>query len=157
LAAPVVIRPFEPADMADVTRIRTSVRENHLSVAQMAALGITPASFLELLNTTGRAWVAAIDETLVGFSVANAGKSTLFGLFVQPDHEGMGIGKGLLAEAEAWLFAQGCREIWLDTGAEPELRAHGFYRRQGWALKGPGVPGELRYIKRASDSLPATR
>ena len=31
-----MIRPIAAADMAEITNLRTSVKENHLSVAQMA-------------------------------------------------------------------------------------------------------------------------
>ena len=145
---PIDIRIAVPSDMDAMARIRTSVRENHMSVEGMAAVGITPASVLEMLATTSRGWMASIDQVPAGFAIANAAKATVFAMFVHPDYEGRGIGKRLLAETESWLFAQGCDEIWLDTGQEPKIRAHGFYRRLGWILSGPSVPGELRYIKR---------
>lgn len=145
-----------PGDLPEMTRIRTSVRENHMSVEEMAAVGITPASVIEMMATTSRCWIASVDGQPAGFSIAIAPKATVFALFVHPQFEGHGIGARLLAEAEAWLFGQGCDEIWLDTGATPEIRAHGFYLRQGWRVKGPGAPGELRYIKgRPVNSSPA--
>ncbi len=137
-----------------MTRIRTSVRENHMSVEEMAAIGITPASVIEMMATTSRAWIASIGGRPAGFSMAIAPRATVFALFVHPDFEGRGIGARLLSEAEAWLFDQGCDEIWLDTSTTPDIRAHGFYLRQGWRAKGPGAPGELRYTRRRRADLP---
>ena len=37
-----MIREAQPEDLPAMTHVRTSVRENHLSVEGMAALGITP-------------------------------------------------------------------------------------------------------------------
>ena len=37
--------------MAEITRLRTSVKENHLSVEEMAERGITPAGILADLRT----------------------------------------------------------------------------------------------------------
>lgn len=142
------IRIAVPGDLPEMTRIRTSVRENHASVEELAARGITPASIIDMMATNSRTWLALVDGLPAGFSMAIAPKATVYALFIHPDHEGRGIGKRLLAETETWLFEQGCAELWLDTGEEPEIRAHGFYLRQGWTLKGPGDPGELRYIKR---------
>ena len=146
--ASIEIRVALPSDLPEMTRIRTSVRENHSSVEEMAARGITPVRIIEMMATNSRTWLALVDGVPAGFSMSIAPKATVFAVFIHPDYEGRGIGKLLLAEAESWLFEQGCDEIWLDTGQEPEIRAHGFYLTQGWALKGPGDPGELRYIKR---------
>jgi GNAT superfamily N-acetyltransferase len=145
--AQIEIRIALPSDLPEMTRIRTSVRENHMSVEELAARGITPASLIAMMATDSRTWLALVDGVPAGFSMGIVHKATVYALFIHPDYEGRGIGKRLLAEAEAWLFAQGCAELWLDTGEEPEIRAHGFYLRQGWILKGPGDPGELRYIK----------
>ena len=135
-------------DMAAITRIRTSVRENHLSVAEMAAWGITPESVADLLRSTGQAWIARLDGTDAGFVIADAANATVFGMFVHPDCEGRGLGRRLMAEAEAWLFARGCTELWLSTDIDRKVRAHGFYRRLGWIESGFDAHGESRYIKR---------
>jgi GNAT superfamily N-acetyltransferase len=142
----------DSADMAAITHIRTAVVENHLSVEQMAAVGITPESIARLLRTSGRAWIGAIGGVDAGFAIADAAEATVFGMFVLPSHEGRGLGRRLMAAAEAWLFASGCRALWLSTDSDPKVRAHGFYRRLGWAPDGMtvGVDGspEIRYVKR---------
>lgn len=136
-------------DVEALFDVRTSVRENHLSRAQLAALGITPESVPERLRTTSRAWIAEAEGRAVGFAMADAAERTVFALFVRPGHDGRGIGRALMAEAEAWLFASGAAEIWLTTGGDPALRAHGFYRRLGWTPAGTEPDGQLRYVRAA--------
>jgi len=98
-------------------------------------------------STTVRAWIAE-DEAgrALGFSMADRAQGTVFALFVRPDAERRGAGRTLLAEAEAWLFAQGWTEIWLLTGVDPALRAHHVYRKAGWNAVGI-EDGQARYVK----------
>lgn len=51
-----------------------------------------------------------------------------------------------MAQAEAFLFLDHAT-IWLTTGADPNLRAHGFYRRLGWREVGFAADGQRRYEK----------
>jgi GNAT superfamily N-acetyltransferase len=84
------------------------------------------------LATTARVWFAEDEAGRgLGFSMADRAQGTVFALFVRPDAERRGAGRTLLAEAEAWLFAQGWTEIWLLTGVDPALRAHHVYRKAG--------------------------
>jgi aminoglycoside 6'-N-acetyltransferase I len=53
------------------------------------------------------------------------------GWYVSPDHRGRGVGRVLMASAEAWASAQGCTEMasdtWLDNeGSQRAHRALGF-------------------------------
>jgi len=155
------IRPTQAADIDALFDIRTRVVENHQSREEIAALGITPASVAQMLDTDCRAWVAEMNadspdlpaSRLVGFAIANATEKTIFGLFVLPDYEGRGIGRSLLQAAENWLFSAGCEEIWLVTGNDPNLRAYGFYLHLGWVAVGieaaGNFQGEMRFIKRS--------
>jgi GNAT superfamily N-acetyltransferase len=106
------IRIATDADIPAIFDVRTSVRENHLSLDALADLGITPASVAEMLRSTMRAWVAEDDGgEVVAFAMADAAEATVFAIFVRPDHEGRGLGRRLMREAESWLFASGCKEI----------------------------------------------
>lgn len=127
--------------------IRTSVRENHLSLEQMIDYGITPERIARLITTTGRAFIGAIDGEDAGFSIADAEQSCIFGMFVLPDYEGRGLGRALMAEAEGFLYSAGCAEVWLEAGAAPGLRAHGFYPHLGWRDDGTMPDGQLRFVK----------
>lgn len=117
--------------MEAITHVRTSVIENHLSVAQMAAIGITPDSVIADM-TAGHLGCLVAEENgaIVGFSMADRRDGGLFALFVLPEQEGRGHGTALLAAAEQWLAARGITEAWLSTG--PETRAFAFYLRHGW-------------------------
>ncbi|MFM8747135.1 MAG: GNAT family N-acetyltransferase [Aestuariivirga sp.] len=116
-------------------RIRTSVRENHLSVAQMAEVGITEASIAERITADNLGcWVAEHNGTLTGFSMADRLESEVFALFVDPAHEGKGHGSALLRACEDWLLLNGCAEARLNT--EPGTRADAFYQRRGWTPTG---------------------
>lgn len=136
------------ADIPALFSVRTSVRENHLDVATLAERGVTPASIAKgLSDPMVRTWVIEQEHEIVGFSTADASGGSVFAVFVRPEVEGRGYGRALLREAENWLFAAGWETIWLQTGEEPQLRAHGFYRTGGWRLIGPADHGDVRYEK----------
>lgn len=128
-----MIREGRPEDLGAITHVRTSVVENHLSVEQMAAIGITPEGIIaEMQAGALGCFVAEEAGRIVGFSMADKRDAGLFALFVLPDHEGRGHGKALLAAAEDWLRQRGIAEAWLSTG--PETKAFAFYQRHGWRV-----------------------
>lgn len=147
---PARIRRALPEEAELLFRLRTAVRENHQSRAELAALGITPESVAAMLRDEGRhaAWIAWTGpQEAAGFAMADAAEATLFALFVRPGFEGRGIGRRLLEAAEAWLAARGCAEARLLTGAAPGLRAPGFYRHLVWVEDGTAADGQLRFRK----------
>ena len=141
--ATVRIRPFQPTD-----------RDAVLNLAPRLTVGIAswrdPRAFL----TAARGWIeGAIDDIgphravfvadprgeCVGFvSVARdvhftGDEQAYVGeLAVAEGLEGMGIGRALMAQAEAWAARQGLRFVVLDTGAAND-RARRFYERLGYA------------------------
>lgn len=141
------IRIATPADVAGMFEVRTQVRENHLSLAELAELGITPQSLPAMLCGSGCGWVACDEGRVVAFAMADAGEATLFALFVRQSHEGKGLGRQLMQAAEHWLAAQGCREVWLLTDADRAVRANGFYRHLGWRDDGIQDDGQARFTK----------
>lgn len=147
-----MIRVATEADVEALFRVRTSVRENHQSREELAGLGVTPESVAGMLAATARAWVAEEGGEAVAFSMADAAQGTVFAMFVRPGWEGRGLGRALMREAEAWLFARGCEEIWLLTGSGPALRANGFYRHLGWRDTGVQPDGQIRYVKRRAEA-----
>ena len=143
------IRPAGSADVPDLFRIRTSVAENAMTMAELAAEGITPASIAAMLESgQAAAWLAFRCGRAAGFAMARREQGDVFALFVLPEHEGRGIGGALLGQAERWLADQGVAEPWLCTGAEPGLRAPGFYRAMGWQAAGRMPDGQLRFVRR---------
>lgn len=141
------IRIADSADVGQMFDVRTSVRENHLSLEELASLGITPEALPEMLVGKGRGWVALDGETVIAFAMADAIDATVFALFVRAEYESRGLGRSLMSEAEAWLHSVGCAEIWLVTDASPAVRANGFYRHLGWLDDGIQEDGHVRFKK----------
>ncbi|WP_222182885.1 GNAT family N-acetyltransferase [Geminicoccus harenae] len=143
-----LVRPAGIADVPALFRIRTAVVENAMTTAELAALGITPSSIAaDLDRGEAVAWLALCGGQEAGFSMVRSAEGDVFALFVLPTYEGRGIGRALLREAERWLADRGVVEAWLCTGAEPGLRAPGFYRAAGWREAGRMPDGQLRFVR----------
>lgn len=75
--------------------------------------------------------VAVVDGTPVGhFTVTG---HQLVHLFVDPDHQGKGLGRRLLAQGEAMIAAGGHTEFELHARVE-NLAAITFYETAGWTV-----------------------
>lgn len=146
----VVIRAADANDIPGIFEVRTSVRDNHMTLTELAAEGITPEALPEMLSGAGRGWVAEIAGEIAAFTMADAEEATVFALFVRPAHEGRGLGRRLLAEAERWLAAEGLAEVWLVTDRDRSVRANGFYRYLGWIDDGVQEDGQVRFVKSLS-------
>ena len=147
-----LIRVAQQEDIETLFEIRTSVKENYQSREEIAELGITPDSVSKMLQTDCCAWLAEIDDQVIGFSIANKTEKTIFGAFVRPSFEGRGVGRKLMEAAESWLFSNNITDIWLLTGDDPNLRAYGFYLHLGWTPIGQesdGIfQGEMKFVKK---------
>jgi GNAT superfamily N-acetyltransferase len=145
---PVELRRVEARDIPTLFHLRGAVRENRITPAELAELGITPAGVAALLDAEAAGWIAEEDGSPLGFTMALRG-GELFTMAVLPEAEGRGIGARLLDAAETWLAAQGVDQAWLLTPPDPALRAPGFYAARGWTPDGPDeATGEMRYVKR---------
>ena len=125
-------------------KIRTSVRENHLSQDQLTEIGITPEAISQAISETPCAWVAEVGGVPVGFSMVDIEDGCVFAVFVLPEFEGYGLGRNLMHKAETFLF-QRHQKIWLET-AEASL-ASGFYRNLGWQPVKNLPEGDIRFEK----------
>jgi GNAT superfamily N-acetyltransferase len=114
------------ADIAEIQRVRLSVRENVLTDPSR----VTDADIAHMIGRAGKGWVCRIDGTIRGFSIADGETRNIWALFTEPGFERRGIGRRLHDLAVGWLFAQSPAPIWLTT--EPGTRAEGFYRAAGW-------------------------
>ncbi|MGZ6913252.1 MAG: N-acetyltransferase family protein [Acidimicrobiia bacterium] len=75
--------------------------------------------------------VAVVDGVPIGhFTVCG---HQLVHLFVDPDHQGMGLGRYLLGQGEAMIAAGGHRDFELHARAE-NLDAIAFYEKAGWTV-----------------------
>ncbi|CAK7031443.1 MULTISPECIES: GNAT family N-acetyltransferase [unclassified Desulfovibrio] len=142
------IRPATEVDVSDIFTVRCAVKENHMSLEELAELDITPQSVADMI--TGGDYivpVAVADGRIVGFAMAQVSEGYLFALFVHPDYEGKGIGRAIMEVVESELAKQGVKEAWLATGSEPGIRAPGFYRHLGWVECGVMDDGQLKFHK----------
>lgn len=141
------IRPAQPSDVDGIFLVRLAAHGNALTMTEMAAIGITRDSVTEMINAAPCAWVACLDEHIIGFSMIDADEGALFAAFVLPSYEGKGIGKKLVQVAEQSLFSQHA-VAWLETAKSS--RAAGFYRHLGWAHEQDIGNGDIRLEKRTS-------
>ncbi|QIL75564.1 GNAT family N-acetyltransferase [Hymenobacter sp. HDW8] len=125
------LRHATPADVPILFDIRCSVRENHQSREELAALGVTDSTVVEMLQGDGPGWLAEIDDKPVGFAMVILSERTVFACFIRPGFEGRGIGRRLMEAAEAELRRHSIQEAWLTTGADPAIRANVFYQALG--------------------------
>lgn len=139
------LRRAGAADVDALFRIRLSVAENRMSMADLAAIGLTPETLLDLLSGDPDCWIAEADGTPVGFSMADRDDACFFALFVLPSNEGQGVGARLADLAEAALFRHH-DVIWLETARDS--RAEGFYHARGWTEEGLAGAGDVRLVKR---------
>jgi|1186.fasta_scaffold133163_3 GNAT superfamily N-acetyltransferase len=97
----------------------------------------------------GQAWLAERDGQIAGVVGLRGGEVRV--LYVDPPHQGQGIGTALLGHAEDQLRAAGHVRAQLWTFRD-NAAGRAFYERRGWAPDGaeqelwPGVH-EMRYAR----------
>ena len=131
-------------DIPAMTVVRLAVGENRLSDSTWLTHQMWLDGLLESRNAN--TFVCESDGLLVGFSIGRLREADIWALFVDPAHEGLGIGKRLLAMVSEWMFERGVDEIVLGTGVD--TRAETFYRLQGWQVGGLSPKGEREYRQR---------
>lgn len=132
------LRQATATDIPELMRIRASVRENRLVSRVIGADEIA-----EAIECSGRGWVVEADSGLAGFAIGNRITGNIWALFVDPEHEGCGVGRALHDVMVDWLFAQGLQRLHLGTGRG--TRAEAFYRRAGWRAGGISADGEQEF------------
>ena len=126
-----------------------AVRASHTLLEDHDIVELRPLVAVELAGTAVEWWVVASDEDLpMGFMGYTPG--TIEGLFIDPEHQGHGGGKLLIAHAQT--MAEGALAVDVNEGNEA---ARGFYERQGFVVVGRsptdsgGRPFPLLHMKRA--------
>lgn len=138
-----ILREATAADLPGISRVRTSVRENLLTVEQLRDRAITNETVAAAFLKDSKGWLAECEGEIVAFAIADRATQSIFALFVLPDWEGRGLGSRLLDLALRWLRENGAGVVWLTTG--PDTKAAGFYERHGWVATGRGEHGDTRY------------
>jgi GNAT superfamily N-acetyltransferase len=134
------IRPASPADIPRIMQIRHAVRENRLSDPDLVT-SADCAAFIEHSDI----WVWVEDDLILAFAAGDTRNGWIWALFVDPDHEGRGIGQALLPLACDTLRNGGHTSATLSTTAG--TRADRFYRRNGWTAIGTNEKGEIVFQK----------
>jgi GNAT superfamily N-acetyltransferase len=137
------VREAGPADLPGISRVRTSVRENHLSVEQLRERGIANESVAASFLADSKGWVAVHGREIVAFAIADRAAQSTFALFVHPDYEGRGLGSRLLDLALHWLQENAVSRVWPTTG--PGTKAARFYEHRGLKAVGSDAHGNVRY------------
>lgn len=133
------------ADIKQIQVVRHAVKENVLSDPSL----VTDKDCEEYLTVRGRGWVCEVENTIVGFAIADTIAHNVWALFVHPEYAGKGIGKTLHNTMLHWYFSQTTEKIWLGTA--PNTRAEKFYKMQGWTAVGKQPNGEVRFEMSFSD------
>lgn len=127
------IRPAIPADAPACVRLRGETRENAVSAERLAALGITPESWAQDIESgTLTGWIGTHHGDRVGYCFGDCSTGEIVVLALLPAYEGQGLGRQLLAMVTRHLHSLGHRRLFLGCAADPKVRSHGFYRHLGW-------------------------
>jgi GNAT superfamily N-acetyltransferase len=140
-----IFREAQVADIKQMQVVRHLVKENVLSDPAL----VTDADCEEYITKRGKGWVCEIDNTIVGFSIADLKDKNIWALFVDPAHEGKGIGRSLHRIMLDWYFSQAQQKVWL--GTSPNTRAEAFYRTAGWKEVGTHGDGEIKFEMDCND------
>ncbi len=125
--------------------IRLAVKENVLS----NPLAITENDYVEFITTKGKGWVCEHNEQILGFAIVDFKDHNVWALFVDPNHERMGIGNRLHAIMIDWYFSHYTEKLHLGTA--PYSKAEKLYIKAGWKEIGTEKNGDIRFELNASD------
>lgn len=170
-----MVRPATPDDALAIARV-------HVETWRAAYDGILPREFLAALSVpsavtrwTGRlgdpdAGTYVSGDPVTGFASAGPARDTdagaesgeVYAVYVSPAAQRHGAGAALLAAAEGWLAARGCRTALLWTLTR-NAGARAFYTRQGWTEDGTertidvgGTLGDELRFRKELPGQPAT-
>ncbi|TQM48490.1 ribosomal protein S18 acetylase RimI-like enzyme [Arcticibacter tournemirensis] len=124
-----IFREATVDDIKQIQIVRNSVKENALSDPNL----VTDQDCNVFMFQRGKGWVCEIDNTVVGFAIADLVNNNIWALFLHPNHEHKGIGRKLHDMMLDWYFSKQ-DNVWLGTA--PGTRAELFYQKSGWRKAG---------------------
>ena len=126
-------RPTKISDIEETYSVRASTRQNPMSKEELNAAGFSPEVVSEKYAIGEYAgWVCENENQIIGFGTGNTKTGEIIVLAVLPEYEGKNIGKTILSHLIETLLEKGCTRLWLEASSNPIIRAHGFYRANGW-------------------------
>ena len=131
-------RPATAADAPACLALRGLTRENAISVAQLAAMGITAESWADAVASGNLPGFVCVDEqaTIVGYCFGDKASGEVVVLALLPEYEGRGLAKRLLNLVVNVLVEAGHHRLFLGCSPDPAVRSYSFYRQQGWVSTG---------------------
>lgn len=133
----VSIEPARAEEAPSFVRLRGLTRENAVSEARLASLGITARTWAEQVRTgLLLGFTATQHGRLIGYCFGNVESGEVVVLALLPEAEGHGVGKHLLGQVVAALRQLGHRKLFLGCSPDPAVRSYGFYRHLGWRPTG---------------------
>ncbi|MFZ6692563.1 GNAT family N-acetyltransferase [Undibacterium sp. SXout20W] len=129
----IIYRTAQPDDIATCIIIRGQTRENAISEARLAELGITQESWAHSVQVGELPGVVAeVDGQMIGYCFGDTESGEIVVLALLPKFEGLGAGKELLPRVIEILREKGHRRLFLGCSSNPAVRSYGFYRHLGW-------------------------
>ncbi len=139
------IRPAVTDDAAAICRVaiqtlrESNARDYSADVIARLAAGFMPQRIAALI--AGRPFYVAIAHgTIVG--TANLDGAAARAVFVDPDHQGEGIGASLMAAIEDLARERSVATL----SVQSSITAEGFYKKLGYVAVGEKVSGTERTI-----------
>jgi len=139
------IRPATTDDAAAICRVairtlrESNARDYSADVIARLAAGFSPQRIAALI--AGRPFYVAIAHgTIVG--TANLDGAAARAVFVDPDHQGEGIGASLMAAIEDLARERSVAML----SVQSSITAEGFYKKLGYVAVGEKVSGTERTI-----------
>lgn len=132
-------------DIPQIQIVRNLVKENTLSDPAL----VPDKDVEDYITRRGKGWVCELDDSIVGFAIADLQDNNIWALFIQPGYEGKGIGKKLHDDMLDWYFDKNKETVWL--GTSPGTRAEAFYRKAGWKETGTHGKGEIKFEMTVSE------
>lgn len=126
------IRPAQPADAEGISRVivsalrETNARDYSEAVVARVEQNFSPAAILDILARR-LVFVAEVDQAVVG--TASLDGRVVRSVFIDPAHQGRGIGRALMAEIERAATARGVTALAVPSSvtAEPFYAKLGFH------------------------------